>query len=280
VDHGRRSHRKRPSEVVAPLRNRADGVDYEEIFAMSNVPQLIATTSGKVVAWNKCFIKATGIRRSEVERMTIFSLVKPDQLSKFFEIVSQVLKVDEGGEEASGSDTSESGQAKELTSNNTPIEAKPDYAAMTLPCIDFPAAKRRREIESSSFGRLYVTVSNLIFGVDTFAASISTHELVSLQLTLMTNVDARKRCFHCVFTNHPRSDGVLGILSPQLLASMYNGHDHSCKRQKRLRRHSTNHRSRSKAKFSPGEIPSAIEQNRGMACSGKGRSDDTITEQA
>jgi PAS domain S-box-containing protein len=141
-------------------KNRPDGVDYEEIFSMSNIPQLIATTSGKVVAWNQCFIKATGMRRSEVERMTIFSLVKPDQLSKFFEIVSQVLKDNQAGEEAHTNKTTDGASSQGSTSEDAPKEVKPDYAAMTLPCIDFPAMKRRRESESSSSSddRLHVTV--------------------------------------------------------------------------------------------------------------------------
>ena len=156
VDHSKRLLNKRSPEDTLNTR-RFGGVNFEEIFGMSNVPQVIATTSGKVVAWNKCFLKATGIRRSEVERMTIFSLVKPDQLSRFFEIVSHVLKVDSSGE---GENTSSGEDGDTSHKCGTEGVPKPDYAAMTLPCIDFPAMRRRRENApcSSSFGRLHVTV--------------------------------------------------------------------------------------------------------------------------
>jgi len=164
VDHGKRSMRKRASEDTPSLkRSRPFGVDYQEVFNLSNVPQLIAMTSGKVVAWNKSFIKVTGIRRSEVERMTIFSLVKPDQLSKFFEMVSKVLKVNEAENEDDEGDSENNAEcepSQATASVVTPSEGKPRYADVTLPCIDFPAMKRRRETESSSasHGRLYVTV--------------------------------------------------------------------------------------------------------------------------
>merc|ERR1711957_1000569 len=71
---------------------RSFELNYEEVFDKSNIPQLIASTSGKIVTWNECFAKATGYRKSEIERMTIFSLVKPENLAKFFEIVAAALR--------------------------------------------------------------------------------------------------------------------------------------------------------------------------------------------
>ena len=86
--------RKRPPEEVTSL-ERTFELNYEEVFHKSNIPQLIASTSGKIVTWNECFCKATGYRKSEIERMTIFSLVKPENLANFFEIVAAALRPDD-----------------------------------------------------------------------------------------------------------------------------------------------------------------------------------------
>merc|ERR1712014_80369 len=76
-----------------------------------------------------------------------------------------------------------------------------NYTAMTLPCIDFPAMKKRNQaaIESNSvvIPPLHVTV------------------------TLMSDKDPRRRCFHCVFTNSKGTNGSLGIITPELLASLF-----------------------------------------------------------
>ena len=169
----KRADRSRPPEEVTSLQ-RSFELDYEEVFDKSNIPQVIAGTSGKIVAWNKCFLKATGMRKSEVERMTIFSLVKPSKLSNFFEIVAEALRM---SDEPSSSDNHLSDQEKASTTeggivktntksdsnaNNESIERKWNYAAMTLPCIDFPAMKHRREegtFEEAAIPPLNVTVS-------------------------------------------------------------------------------------------------------------------------
>jgi len=83
-NNDKRMGRKRPPEEVTSL-ERSFELNYEEVFDKSNIPQLIASTSGKIVTWNECFAKATGYRKSEIERMTIFSLVKPENLAKLFE---------------------------------------------------------------------------------------------------------------------------------------------------------------------------------------------------
>ena len=86
--------RLRPPEEVTSL-ERTFELNYEEVFHKSNIPQLIASTSGKIMTWNECFRKATGYRKSEIEQMTIFSLVKPENLASFFEIVAAALRPDD-----------------------------------------------------------------------------------------------------------------------------------------------------------------------------------------
>jgi PAS domain S-box-containing protein len=93
-NNDKRMSRKRPPEEVTSL-ERTFELNYEEVFHKSNIPQLIASTSGKIVTWNECFSKATGYRKSEIERMTIFSLVKPENLANFFEIVAAALRPDD-----------------------------------------------------------------------------------------------------------------------------------------------------------------------------------------
>jgi PAS domain-containing protein len=154
VNHGKRSRHHRPPEEPTPM-DKNLGLDYEEIFSMSNIPQLIATTSGKIVTWNQSFLKVMGLRRSEVERMTIFSLVKPEMLSNFFEIVSHALKeetpsksdTDSNDDAETGGAATEDKAGEEMLEceegASTVTSGRTNYAAMTLPCVDFPATKRR-----------------------------------------------------------------------------------------------------------------------------------------
>jgi hypothetical protein len=161
---------KRKNEEINSLQSTFE-LDYEEVFGKSNIPQIIAATSGKVVAWNEVFMKATGLRKSEMERMTIFSLVQPDKLSNFFQIVAAALKPEaeqptigegqtgtnavdsamEGNKpdmadvKVEGDATVDPGVPPAVESQTPTLKRTQDYTAITLPCIDFPAMKRRRE---------------------------------------------------------------------------------------------------------------------------------------
>ena len=175
-----RSSQKRKSREMSSM-SRSFELDYEEVFQKSNIPQVIAATSGKVVAWNDVFVQASGLRKSELELMTIFSFVQPERLSNFFQIVAAALKreeedsaattSDDAGTESSDSQGSKVGvKGKEgrssilepSKSNSSPaLTRTEDYANITLPCIDFPGMKKLRE---NSAGRLdpkplHVTVS-------------------------------------------------------------------------------------------------------------------------
>lgn len=182
----KRSDRKRPPEEVTSL-ERSFELNYEEVFAMSNIPQLIATTSGKIVAWNQFFLRVTGLRKADVSRMTIFSMVRREKLIDFFEIAAQALKLQadedntssESAGSANGSDVHNNGESDVNSGEDTAAKGdeqksdKPsetadasrktrevDYAAITLPCIDFPAMKRRREeTDGQHDAPLQVTVS-------------------------------------------------------------------------------------------------------------------------
>ena len=197
VMHGTRQHHTHKDVVFTdkkpPEKRKADEInsmnssfelDYEEVFYKSNIPQIIAATSGKVVAWNEVFRKATGLRKSEMDRMTIFSLVQPDKLANFFQIVAAALKPEEEqASSATDTSTDDSGAQREsdIDSSTTKEEEKPeakvikkedpvreesqtssltdddknsdtpvvtrtqDFSTITLPCIDFPGMKKLRE---------------------------------------------------------------------------------------------------------------------------------------
>merc|ERR1711862_448496 len=89
------------------------------------------------------------------------------------------------------------------------------YTAMTLPCIDFPAMRKRNQAaadsDSINIPPLHVTV------------------------TLMADKDPRRRCFHCVFTNSKGTNGSLGIITPELLASLF------AKPLRRRKKHHSSH---------------------------------------
>lgn len=158
-----RSDRKRPPGG-APSGERSSELDYEEVFDNSNVPQLIAGTSGKIVSWNRCFLKATGLPESDVERMTIFSLVNPDKLSNFFELVAEALRCNDEPSHPSSLKNQEKSSGEESSNESQKGKGQPErqwnYAAMTLPCIDFPAMKKLRKSNASmDLGPLHVTVS-------------------------------------------------------------------------------------------------------------------------
>ena len=109
--------------------------------------------------------------------MTIFSLVQPDKLSNFFEIAAAALRTEtadgtnnDPAPESSGNSTNTSGTNTSSDTEKDPEQSNDeskdtsermwDYAAMTLPCIDFPAMKKRREDAEpvTHFDPLYVTV--------------------------------------------------------------------------------------------------------------------------
>jgi PAS domain-containing protein len=242
------SNKKRSGRMKSPVEvtslERSFELNYEEVFDNSNVPQLIAGTSGKIVTWNKGFLKATGLRQSHLERMTIFSLVKLDKLSNFFEMVAEALRCN--NEQATPDNSGNKG--------NSPKK----YAAMTLPCIDFPAMKKLRKKgssdETSAGDRLHVTVSRNLGDLDIMPEPPShIHSLMQYhsQITLMSDRDPRKTCFHCTFTNCPGTNGALGSITNDLLVSLFASTESSQKKS------NSRHRRKHKRARIQEEIPSA-----------------------
>lgn len=119
-------------------------VDYEEVFLKSNIPQILASISGRIVAWNDFFVRATGLSNELIDRLTLFSLVQTDSLSNLFSLVSRSLQAPAAAMIASNNGDATSDQEKVSLSK---------YLTMTLPCKDFEANK------CSSGRTLHMTVS-------------------------------------------------------------------------------------------------------------------------
>ena len=215
-----RSSHRRHKDVVVAVSNKSDSVrsatqasvasektsldsdfklDYEEVFLKSNVPQILASTNGRIVSFNDFFLKATGLRKKEVECLTIFSLVQTSLLSNLFEIVAAALRSSTDEEKAQEDKGKQEVTDEESTSSERKLTPLKDYAAITLPCVDFSTAFRGgvSKVSSSQQRQLYMTV------------------------TLMTDSDVTKRCFHCAFTDCPGTKGALGTVTPELLSALF-----------------------------------------------------------
>merc|ERR1712124_182837 len=117
---------------------------------------------------------------------------------------------------------------EEMKNKNIQQNNMMDYTAMTLPCIDFPAMRKRTQAAADS---------------DTVAIAP-----LHVTVTLMSDKDPRRRCFHCVFTNSKGTNGCLGIITPELLASLFKP---SRRRKKHLlSSHHHGHQSRKRARGS------------------------------
>ena len=81
----------------------------------------------------------------------------------------------------------------------TPLK---DYAAITLPCVDFSTIFRDD-------------------GRTAMANSKTAQRQLYMTVTLMTDHDVRKRCFHCAFTDCPGTKGALGTVTPELLSALF-----------------------------------------------------------
>jgi hypothetical protein len=179
-------------------------LDYEEVFLNSNVPQLLAATNGRIVSFNDFFLKVSGLSRKQVQRLTIFSLVKVSLLSNLFEIVAAALRSATESEEKNSNSKKEEEDEKQ-DSDEPKLAPLKDYTAMTLPCVDFAS----------------------IFGDDresaTTPSTFAPERQLYMTVTLMTDKDVRKRCFHCAFTDSPGTGGALGSVTPELLSALFSG---------------------------------------------------------
>ena len=192
------SYKKRSINAEATSMDSSFKLDYEEVFVKSSVPQLLATTAGRIVAWNDIFLKASGLLASDIDSVTIFSLVRQSELVKLFEIVAAALR--SGTMQNREADSNDNPRTAEEASK--PLSETPsiDYTAITLPCAAF-----RPRCMSDVKGK-----------------TEEIEKLLYMTVTLMTDNDPKKRCFHCVFTDSPGTNGALGSVTPELLSKLFN----------------------------------------------------------
>jgi len=200
-DQKKRKHRREKTSLEQDFQ-----LDYEEVFLTSNIPQLIATAAGRIITWNDFFLRATGLTEQEAKRLTIFSIVQADELSSLFEMVAAALR-------KSSSKTPPNKRHRKAILSSIDLDKESDvssssskkksnqqeWAAITLPCISFPALNSSEKLLGNSHhpNPLFMTV------------------------TLMHDVDPQKRCFHCVLTDCPGTKGDIGSVTPELLAMLF-----------------------------------------------------------
>mmetsp|Transcript_55 Transcript_55/g.84 ORF Transcript_55/g.84 Transcript_55/m.84 type:complete len:424 (+) Transcript_55:3-1274(+) len=217
--HGSGGSKKRKRQELTSL-EKDFKLDYEEVFLTSNVPQLIATPAGRIIAWNNFFLKATGLTKTEASRLTIFSIVQADKLSNLFEMIAQALRSSNAtristsaatNETASGTTSSTVGTDQEEHSNGTSansINKVENYPTLSLPCIDFPGFYRERHSVGSDG--------------DSSSQPPKSPPLY-MTVTLMHDEDPRKRCFHGILTDCPGTEGNIGSITPDLLSLLFQG---------------------------------------------------------
>jgi len=126
-------------------------LSYQEVFLASNVPQLIATPAGRIVACNDFFFRVTGLTAKDVKKITIFSMVEVDQLSKLFDLVADSLRksnssVVTGSIDSSSKNASSISSKKDSSSSSKNDSGSEDlvennqihFETVTLPCVPFP----------------------------------------------------------------------------------------------------------------------------------------------
>jgi PAS domain S-box-containing protein len=235
-------------------------LDYSEVFHTANVPQLIATPAGKVVTWNDFFLRATGLSGEEAKRLSIFSIVQADKLSTLFELVANALKNgatkkkrkrkrarqsgahrDESNSSSAGSGvnktvdgnsvagsaaasatTSGTGSETSTASSNKAV----DYSAVTLPCVPFQATYPKvhvpTEKNQSPDPKDDDAAKEKSSNDEEAKADADLSIPLYMTVTLMSDDDPRKRCFHCVLSDTPStSTGKIGSVTPELLAMLF-----------------------------------------------------------
>jgi len=171
-------------------------LNYQEVFLASNIPQLIATQTGRIAICNDFFHRATGMSEQEVQRITIFSIVQADKLSTLFELVATSLR--RSNKPSSSEDCITDTSAAQWTSSND----NDTYKTVTLPCIPFPKGLKIKsgENEEEALCPLFMSV------------------------TFMSDENPRNRCIHCILTeNGPTTSGKIGPITPKVLKKMFSG---------------------------------------------------------
>eukprot|EP00557_Chaetoceros_sp_GSL56_P009223 CAMPEP_0176496290 /NCGR_PEP_ID=MMETSP0200_2-20121128/11115_1 /TAXON_ID=947934 /ORGANISM="Chaetoceros sp., Strain GSL56" /LENGTH=855 /DNA_ID=CAMNT_0017894233 /DNA_START=14 /DNA_END=2581 /DNA_ORIENTATION=+ len=183
-------------------------LSYQEVFLSSNVPQMIATPAGRIVACNDFFFRVTGLTPKEVKKLTIFSMVQVDRLSQLFDLVADSLRksnksvVSRSTESSSKPDSTESSFNCSTSSSKTEtVTCRPPmhFETITLPSVPFPQ-KSKTDKQNEK-------------------------KILFLNVTFMYDENPSKRCIHCALTDKPGVQGKIGTISTDLLSLLFPKND-------------------------------------------------------
>lgn len=139
------------------------------------------------------------------------------------------------GSAAASATTGSSGTGSETStaSSNKPV----DYSAVTLPCVSFQATyprtsvavEKKKDCDPTGANNKDAADGQAIAGpkkVEKAKAEANLNIPLYMTVTLMSDNDPRKRCFHCVLTDTPAtSSGKIGVVTPELLAMLFTEDD-------------------------------------------------------
>lgn len=243
----------RKKEAAGDIVRTNNKLNYEEVFMTSNVPQLIATTAGRIISWNKFFVRATGLSSHELRSLTIFSIVQADKLSSLFENVASVLRTAgsmsttsplssssslSGKEEEVRENTDEINNKTSSSDNNNRTCEKSGVSNISNVNKDNTIKEDPNDKEVQMLSKItrvqhpILCLPCIQFPIQSritrkrsrdHAIASDTKNSVKLYMavTLMNHEDHRNRFFHCTFTNAPGKDeGSIGSITPELLVRM------------------------------------------------------------
>ena len=182
-----------PKKKKRPRGSSTFHLDYREVFLKSNVPQLVASLNGRVVAWNDFLLSATGLGARDAGNLTVFGMVESDQLSELYAMVSKALAyrpAPSGGGDAGGGASSSDAPADD--------EGDTTWRSITLRCAPFRYSPK--SFTKLAEGEKKMTKPGPLY----------------MNITLMGDEDPGKRCFHCVLTDSPGEGGRVGGVTPGL----------------------------------------------------------------
>jgi hypothetical protein len=121
-------------------------LSYQEVFLSSNVPQMIATPAGRIVACNDFFFRVTGLTPKEVKKLTIFSMVQVDRLSQLFDLVADSLRKSNQSVVSQSTDSTSKLNSTESSNNYSTSSSRNDasncsplqFETIILPSVPFP----------------------------------------------------------------------------------------------------------------------------------------------
>ena len=139
------------------------------------------------------------------------------------------------GSAAASATTGSSGTGSEMSSasSNKPV----DYSAVTLPCVPFQATypkasvavEKKKDCDPTEAGGKVTADGQATGGLANDEKAKADADLsipLYMTVTLMSDDDPRKRCFHCVLTDTPStSSGKIGVVTPELLAMLFTEDD-------------------------------------------------------